>query len=150
LARRAASGPRLHVLGFHRVVPDFALATRQCLPPLCVSTETFEAQLRYVASHMDVLDLGGAALVLRGARRVRRDACLLTFDDGYRDVYTQAFPLLRRMGLCAAVFLATGYMSTQEPFPHDRLFATLRRAAQKPAAPASPPVERWARLARER
>ena len=149
MGRRLTGSPRVHVLGYHRVVPDFVAATRRCLPQLCVSTETFETQLRYVAQHMDVLDLETAALALRGARRLTRDACLITFDDGYRDVYTQAFPILRRMGLPAAVFVSTGYLGTDQLFPHDRLFSTLQVAALQSAAPALPHAERWAQLARE-
>jgi peptidoglycan/xylan/chitin deacetylase (PgdA/CDA1 family) len=149
LARRLAGEPRVHVLGFHRVVPDFAAATARCLPQLCVSRATFEAQLAHVRRHMDVLDLPTAALALRGGRRLTRDACLLTFDDGYRDVYTCAFPILRRLDLPAAMFVSTGYLSTRELFPHDRLYGVLRVAAARPAAPAPHPAERWAQLARE-
>jgi peptidoglycan/xylan/chitin deacetylase (PgdA/CDA1 family) len=115
--------PRLHVLGYHRVVPDFAAVDG--LPQLCVSRETFTAQLEYVVRHMEVFDLATAALVLRGARPLRRDACLVTFDDGYREVYTQAFPILRRLGLPAAVFLSTGFVSARKRFPHDRLYDLL-------------------------
>jgi peptidoglycan/xylan/chitin deacetylase (PgdA/CDA1 family) len=32
---------------------------------------------------------------------------VLTFDDGYRDFYTDAFPVLRQCGFSATVFLAT-------------------------------------------
>src|SRR5262245_23229774 len=83
LARRLCGAPRVQVLAYHRVVPDFARATQRCLAPLCVSRATFEAQLAYVTRHMDVLDLDSATLTLRGARRLRRDGCLITFDDGY-------------------------------------------------------------------
>jgi peptidoglycan/xylan/chitin deacetylase (PgdA/CDA1 family) len=150
LARRVAGEPRVHVLGFHRVVPDFVAATRTALPPLCVSRETFEAQLSYVARHMDVLDLETAALALRGAHRLSRNACVITFDDGYRDVYTQAFPILRRLGLPAAVFISTGYVSTPKLFPHDRVYSTLLHASDQEPRPASPRAERWAELARRR
>jgi peptidoglycan/xylan/chitin deacetylase (PgdA/CDA1 family) len=46
-----------------------------------------------------------------GADPARRSIAI-TFDDGYLDVYTTAFPLLERMGLTATVFLVSGCVGT--------------------------------------
>jgi peptidoglycan/xylan/chitin deacetylase (PgdA/CDA1 family) len=43
----------------------------------------------------------------RGVRPPER-SIVVTFDDGYRSVYEQAFPVLQRYGMTATVFLATG------------------------------------------
>lgn len=40
---------------------------------------------------------------------------VLTFDDGFQDFYTEAFPVLRRYGFSATVFLSTAYVSSR-PF----------------------------------
>jgi peptidoglycan/xylan/chitin deacetylase (PgdA/CDA1 family) len=147
--RRALGGPRVHVLGFHRVVPDFAAAAARAIPALCIASKSLDAQLEYLLAHMEPLDLAQAIEVLRGRRRLRRDAFVLTFDDGYRDLYTQALPVLSRRGLAAAAFVCTRYVGTAELLPHDRLFAALREAAAQSPAPALPHAERWADLARE-
>jgi peptidoglycan/xylan/chitin deacetylase (PgdA/CDA1 family) len=39
-----------------------------------------------------------------------RKCVVLTFDDGYEDFYTTAFPLLDRYGFTATVFLPTAYI----------------------------------------
>jgi peptidoglycan/xylan/chitin deacetylase (PgdA/CDA1 family) len=44
---------------------------------------------------------------------------VLTFDDAYGNVYTQAWPILKRLGLPATVFMATAYLDSNEPFPFD-------------------------------
>jgi peptidoglycan/xylan/chitin deacetylase (PgdA/CDA1 family) len=70
--------------------------------------ETFDAQLAVLSKDADVVtpeDL----LRLPDARRPGRRV-LLTFDDGYRDNYDLAFPLLRRHGLTATFFIATGFL----------------------------------------
>jgi O-antigen/teichoic acid export membrane protein/peptidoglycan/xylan/chitin deacetylase (PgdA/CDA1 family) len=71
------------------------------------SEEDFDAQLRYLARHAEVIsgdDLPDALAAPRG-RRVA-----LTFDDGYRDNYELAYPALRAHGLPATFFVATGFI----------------------------------------
>lgn len=40
---------------------------------------------------------------------------ILTFDDGYRDNYTNAFPLLRERGMIATIFVVTDFMDEERP-----------------------------------
>jgi peptidoglycan/xylan/chitin deacetylase (PgdA/CDA1 family) len=149
LARRAAHMPRVHVLGFHRIVPDFQAAADRCLPALCTSTASFETLLDYAVYHMDVLDLESAVAALIRRRPLRRDACVLTFDDGYRDFYTRAFPILRRRGLPASVFIVSDHTGSRKLLPHDRLYAVMKVLAGRHELHNDFDVRRWIRLARQ-
>jgi peptidoglycan/xylan/chitin deacetylase (PgdA/CDA1 family) len=44
---------------------------------------------------------------------------VVTFDDAYECVYTQAFPILKELRIPATVFLSTAYLDSPEPFPFD-------------------------------
>ena len=55
-----------------------------------------------VAEAVDLLQNGGPT----------KKHAVVTFDDGYADFYTQAFPALNRYGFTATVFLPTGYIGT--------------------------------------
>jgi peptidoglycan/xylan/chitin deacetylase (PgdA/CDA1 family) len=46
-------------------------------------------------------------------------AVLITFDDGYRDNLENAFPVLRRHGYPAVVFVPIGYLDDGRPLPHE-------------------------------
>ncbi|HMS82132.1 MAG TPA: polysaccharide deacetylase family protein [Nitrospira sp.] len=52
-------------------------------------------------------------------------SCLITFDDGWKDNYTQAFPILQAFQAPAIIFLTTGYIGTSKRFWHDRLRSVL-------------------------
>jgi peptidoglycan/xylan/chitin deacetylase (PgdA/CDA1 family) len=52
----------------------------------------------------------------------------LTFDDGYRDNYSEAFPALRARGLPATVFVTAGHLDSGAPFWWDRLAGAVRAA----------------------
>jgi peptidoglycan/xylan/chitin deacetylase (PgdA/CDA1 family) len=54
-----------------------------------------------------------------------RALAAVTFDDGYRNVYEHAFPMLKRKGIPAAVFVVTDLMGTSRRQTHDRLFLGL-------------------------
>ncbi|MFL5767601.1 MAG: polysaccharide deacetylase family protein [Actinomycetota bacterium] len=100
--------PGLLVLGYHRVG---ARMEREMDLPLAV----FEEQMRYLAEHREVVPL--AEGVRRLASPLEHDVVAITFDDGYREVYTQAWPVLRDLGLPATVFLATGFVEGTDPAP---------------------------------
>ena len=96
---------RLLALNYHRVgaTPDSPYD-----PALwSADAEAFTAQLAYLKRHYDVV----TAADLPDIARTRRGRyAMVTFDDGYLDNYTCAFPLLRDAGVPATFFVATGYI----------------------------------------
>jgi peptidoglycan/xylan/chitin deacetylase (PgdA/CDA1 family) len=105
LLRRAPAWRGVLVLNYHRVGDwtgspfDHALWS--------ATADGFAAQLALLARETDVV---GPADVAELARRGRGRHVLITFDDGYRDNYEIALPLLRAHGLSATFFLATGFL----------------------------------------
>jgi peptidoglycan/xylan/chitin deacetylase (PgdA/CDA1 family) len=94
--------PGVIVLMYHRILGD----DRSLVG---LTRERFAAQMRWVKDNCD--PIGPEELVAR-AREPRRPrpAVLVTFDDGYRDYHDNAYPVLRRLGIPAVVFLATSFM----------------------------------------
>ena len=75
---------------------------------LDVPTERFASHMRQLRSH-DVVPLDTALDRLDASDN--RHSVVLTFDDGFEDVYEHAWPLLREHGLPFTVYLASGYVS---------------------------------------
>jgi peptidoglycan/xylan/chitin deacetylase (PgdA/CDA1 family)/2-polyprenyl-3-methyl-5-hydroxy-6-metoxy-1,4-benzoquinol methylase len=97
------------ILMYHRI----ANAGPTGLTPYRVSTEEFERQLTWLQQqgfHSIGFD---AYCSLRFARRlgtIPGKPIVLTFDDAYTDFYDSAWPLLRRYGFGATVFVPTDYV----------------------------------------
>jgi len=93
-------GPTLRVLTYHRIadLPGY---------PLCVSPFDFRLQIEWLKSEDLLIPFYSAARILRGKEDLERDAVAITFDDGYRDNWSKAFPILKRLGATACFFLVT-------------------------------------------
>ncbi|HWG07940.1 MAG TPA: polysaccharide deacetylase family protein [Solirubrobacteraceae bacterium] len=106
LTRRAARWRGVVVLNYHRVGDRSGQPWDHTL--WNAGAEEFDAQLEVLASDADVIgpdDLLRVAAERRPGRHV-----LLTFDDGYRDNYLTAYPLLARHGLTATFFPCAGFL----------------------------------------
>jgi peptidoglycan/xylan/chitin deacetylase (PgdA/CDA1 family) len=51
--------------------------------------------------------------------KIPRRVFVVTFDDGYQNNFTQAFPILQKLRVPATIFLATRYIDSPDPFPSD-------------------------------
>jgi peptidoglycan/xylan/chitin deacetylase (PgdA/CDA1 family) len=102
-----------------RLVPPFLLrGACVVLAYHHAQADGFRAHLQYLRRRFDVVSLES---LLSSRDRQRRPRIALTFDDGYRDVYTDALPVLQAEGLPATVFLVTEYIGTGRRFWWDRL-----------------------------
>lgn len=121
--RTRAGGRRVLILSYHRVVADFTGALQQSIPGLLISQETFRRQLIDLREGgYEFIRLGEALDVLAGRRRTQKDVCVVTFDDGYRDVHRYGLPVLKELGIPATLYLPTGLIGTDGRLMHDRLF----------------------------
>ena len=118
----------LRVLTYHRVLePDAAEASNPSL--VSATPAVFAEQMRHLARRYRVLPADEVASAYRAGRRLPERAVLITFDDAYRDVGEIAWPILRRFGLPATVFVPTAFPDEARPFWWDRLHHAIRTTA---------------------
>lgn len=97
-------GPR--ILIYHQVGVDLGREME-------VSIEAFRQQLEWMQSHGEIVDLE-TALERRGEPGADR-LFVLTFDDGFEDVYQNAFPIMKERGIPFTLYLTTNPIETGEP-----------------------------------
>ena len=77
------------------------------------SPQVFEAQMRFLCElGYTATDLGGALASLDLSNECRKDV-VITFDDGYRDFFTGAFPILAKYKLSATLFVVSDLTNEQ-------------------------------------
>ncbi len=78
---------------------------------LSVTPENFRKQMQWLKQkgYQTITPGQLAAALLRGAKLPARPI-LLTFDDGYADAYTNAFPILKEFGFAGTFFVVSGFI----------------------------------------
>lgn len=114
-----------YIVGYHRVVERLNAYDDFALPAMEISVSMFEKHLDWLGKHFEIVSLDDLT-VNRRARSKPQAA--VTFDDGYSDVFVNAFPVLKRKGIPAAFFVVTDLIGGREIPVHDRLYAVVSRA----------------------
>ncbi len=80
-----------------------------------VSPEHFEEQIRFIKKEFEVVSVSRMLEILSRKEKPARPLAVVTFDDGYRDNYTAAYPILKKYGVPAAIFLAVESLGNESP-----------------------------------
>lgn len=126
IAWRMRRSNRLLVLMYHRVLPANHPDRAHEEPGMYVSPETFDMHLRVLRREFDILQLDEWLEAAAAGKALPRRACAVTFDDGWRDNFDHAFPLLREHCVPATVFLVADLIGTHYSFWPNRLGRLLR------------------------
>jgi len=80
---------------------------------LTILPSQFQAQLRYLQSNgYHTVSASALVAALQGKSILPTKPVVLTFDDGYRDVYTNVYHLLHRLHLTATFFVVPGFLDS--------------------------------------
>ena len=104
----SVNGPKVIVLNYHKI-DNMHIS-------LSVKPEDFERQMKYLAEHnFHSITPQELYAALVGGAELPENPVLITFDDGYMDNYTNAYPILKKYGLKATIFVITGFLDRAQP-----------------------------------
>src|ERR1041385_2743514 len=94
------------VITYHRIRPDGGPPISDCLDENVFGPDqsNFERQVKWLKRNLTVLSEPELLEVIQNSR-VKEPCAVITFDDGYRDNYELAYPVLRAHGAPAIFFV---------------------------------------------
>jgi peptidoglycan/xylan/chitin deacetylase (PgdA/CDA1 family) len=93
---------RIPILAYHSI--------DQSRSVISTAPEEFRRQMEYLKTgSYQTTSLKEVVACIREQRPFPAKTVAITFDDGYKNIYSEAFPVLREFGFQATVFLVTGY-----------------------------------------
>ena len=123
--RRMVLRKKLIVLMYHRVIPRVEWDASPSSEGMRVDSAVFEKQMAYLKQHFRCLALDDLQRFVRNRNPFPQNSCLVTFDDGWKDNYVHAYPVLKRYCMPAVIFLSTGHIGTRKRFWQERIFSAL-------------------------
>ena len=110
---------------YHRVLSQEMRAKTFSHDGIIVDLKTFEKQIRYLKDNFNVITLEEFTLRLQNGNSFDKYTCLITFDDGWKDNYVFAYPVLQKYELPATIFLPVNYINKNKQFWQEELTRVL-------------------------
>ncbi len=108
LLTRASTWHGLLVMNYHRIGDPAGSSFDWDI--WSASAEAFDRQVRFLKQHFEVIGIDELSSIA-AQRPLRGDRlAMITFDDGYRDNYELAFPILKSLNAKGVFFIATGFL----------------------------------------
>ena len=84
---------------------------KTCKSNLCISEKTFAKQLEYLKTNgYHTIHLSDLMEFLNYKTAIPSKSVIITLDDGYQSIYKFAYPLLKRYGYTATLFIYTDFI----------------------------------------
>jgi peptidoglycan/xylan/chitin deacetylase (PgdA/CDA1 family) len=115
-----ANRDRLRIICYHRIAGEGAFFNAYN-PSLFVDEAEFDSQMRALSRYYNPVGEDEVIATLEGPKKLSPYSVWITFDDGYRDNFTLASPILKKYGIPATFFVTTDYIN-KKSFPYELYF----------------------------
>ncbi len=118
---RAFLKDELIVLAYHRVCDIKKSQYIYDIELISADSDSFEYQIKYIKKHYNPISMNQLIDYIENKKSLPKKPILITFDDGFDDNYTKAFPILKKYNVPATIFITTSYIGTDKTIWFDHL-----------------------------
>ncbi len=90
-------------------------------PDCIISVENFQKQMDWLSRKRNIVSLSEIISIIKNNTEIPPNTVVLTFDDGYYDFYSQAYPILKKFKFPATLFPITNLLNSGEGKWEDEL-----------------------------
>ncbi len=128
---RTAGGGKggLRILAYHRVLDDAPASFAFDEDLISATSASFRRQMEFVRRHFQIVSFADLQRCAQENKPWPARALIVTFDDGYADNYSHAFPILKEKNVPATIFLATDFMESGRLFWWDLVAYCFKQSA---------------------
>lgn len=120
------------ILMYHRVSAPDGKNGFKMLFGRGVPRPLFETQMDYIYRNLNPVPLREIVRYIQNRQSFPKGAVAITFDDGYEDNYQNAYPVLKRLGIPATIFLTAGYVGEKKIFWWERIGELIKHSKNLP------------------
>ena len=103
------TGTKVMVLNYHKIDNTFI--------SLAVRPDDFDEQMRYLWDNgYHTISPDELYDSIAGNGELPENPVLITFDDGYKDNYTNAYPIMKKYGFKGTIFVVTGFLGVYDNY----------------------------------
>lgn len=100
-------------------------------PSVHTHVDIFDKMLNLLSRRYQIISMSKLIEHLNSLEPFEKDSAVITIDDGYRDNYSLALPILKKYGIPATLYIATGFIGTNNMMPMDCVDYALRTTKKK-------------------
>ncbi len=116
---------RITILMYHRI--GYPKKTSLDSRVFTATPSQFEEQMKFLAKNCNVISFKD----LMEKKKLPQNSVLITFDDGYADNFSVAYPILKKYELPALISLASGHIGNDELFWWDKVAYIIKNTKEK-------------------
>lgn len=108
----------LLIICYHRVITEKEPIYKM---GMCVDIESFDSQMKLLSKFYRPVGEREIMRAIEGAERMPERSVWVTFDDGYKDNYINAYPILKKYKIPATFFVTSGFVNNESFMTWDEI-----------------------------
>ena len=120
---------KIYILYYHRIIDS--KKNRFDYFGLDVPVKSFRKQMRYLSQRCNPISLNYFISCATRELRLPPKSIIVTLDDGYKDNYTNAYPILQQYKMPATIFLTTDPIDDRDTFWWEKVGEAINKTSEK-------------------